>query len=98
MKAIRGATTLGCDTAEEVRTATRELLQSIAKINGLKNDEIVCMMFSSTADIKSLYPAKAAREAGFSDCALYSSLEPDMWQKNSIYSVLIPAPCIAPLR
>ena len=41
MKAIRGATTLSCDTAEEVRTATRELLQSIAKINGLKNDEIV---------------------------------------------------------
>ena len=78
MKAIRGATTLSCDTAEEVRTATRELLQSIAKINGLKNDEIVCMMFSSTADIKSLYPATAAREAGFSDCALYSSLEPDI--------------------
>lgn len=78
MKAIRGATTLDADTPEEVRFKVKELLNSIAESNKLSTDKIICIMLSSTADIKSLYPAKAAREAGFSDCALYSSLEPDI--------------------
>ena len=38
--------------------------------------------FSNTADIRSFYPAKAAREAGFFSCALYSSLEPEI--ENSL--------------
>lgn len=76
MIAIRGATTLLRDSAEEVRTKVGELLEKVFKDNGLAKDRAVCIMLSSTADIKSLYPAKAAREAGFSECALFSSLEP----------------------
>lgn len=78
MKAIRGATTLECDSPKEVRAKVAELLDTVAEVNGLGREEIVCIMFSSTGDIRSLYPAKAAREAGFSHCALYSSLEPDI--------------------
>lgn len=78
MKAIRGATTLNSDTPDEVRSKVKELLTAIVSVNNLKADDIICIMLSSTADIKSLYPAKAAREAGFSHCALYSSLEPDI--------------------
>ena len=78
MKAIRGATTIDIDTPEEIRTKVKELLKCIVENNRLSSDKIICIMLSSTADIKSLYPAKAAREAGFSDCALYSSLEPDI--------------------
>lgn len=78
MKAIRGATTLSADTPEEVRVKVKELLSQIVKANALRPDEIICIMLSSTVDIRSLYPAKAAREAGFAHCALYSSLEPDM--------------------
>ncbi len=76
MKAIRGATTVACDCAEEVRGAVAELLINIKKVNNLADGQIICIMFSNTADIRSYYPAKAAREAGFSDVALYSSLEP----------------------
>ncbi|MCD8309053.1 MAG: (d)CMP kinase, partial [Clostridia bacterium] len=42
----------------------------------LSCENIICIMFSSTGDIRSFYPAKAAREAGFDGCALFSSLEP----------------------
>ena len=78
MKAIRGATTLDGDTPEEVRLRVKELLNAIKLNNRLSDDELICIMLSSTADVRSLYPAKAAREAGFSGCALYSSLEPDI--------------------
>ena len=78
MKAIRGATTVAADTPQEVRGAVRELLNEIREKNGLAEGDIVCILFSNTADIRSLYPAKAAREAGFSGAALYSSLEPEI--------------------
>ena len=78
MKAIRGATTLVADTAEEVRSKVNELLVQIAQINNIAARDIICIMLSSTSDIHSIYPAKAAREAGFSSCPLYSSLEPDI--------------------
>ena len=78
MKAIRGATTVAQDTPEQIREGVKELLNGIVQANGLNTDRIICIMFSSTADLKSYYPAKAAREAGFSNCALYSSLEPEI--------------------
>lgn len=78
MKAIRGATTIKSDTAEEVRAAVGELLEQICEKNNVSKDEIICILFSTTGDIHSLYPAKAARECGFSECALYSTLEPDI--------------------
>lgn len=78
MRAIRGATTVLHDTPEEIKLAVKELLTAIAKANSLKPEQIICIMFSSTEDIKSYYPAKAAREAGYSVCPLYSSLEPDI--------------------
>lgn len=78
MKAIRGATTVGKDTAEEIKKSVEELLLTIKERNGLNDENIVCIMFSNTSDIKSYYPAKAAREAGFFSCALYSSLEPEI--------------------
>ena len=78
MKAIRGATTIARDEAGEIKDKVSELLGCIVSRNGLEKNDIICIMLSSTGDIKSMYPAKAAREAGFSSCALYSSLEPDI--------------------
>lgn len=78
MKAIRGATTVNVDCAEEIKESVKELLSEIKALNKLKNEEIICIMFSNTADIKSYYPAKAARECGFSFAPLYSSAEPEI--------------------
>lgn len=76
MKAIRGAITVENDCAEEIKLAVEELLTEIQKKNLLKNEQIVCILFSNTDDLHSFYPAKVARETGFFQIPLYSSLEP----------------------
>ena len=78
MRAIRGATTVANDTPVAIKSAVKELLNTIAEENNLRQEQIICIMLSNTGDIKSYYPAKAVREAGFSLCPLYSSLEPDI--------------------
>ena len=78
MKAIRGAITLNGDTEKEVRENVKFLLGEIVSANKLIAEDVICIMFSNTSDIRSFYPAKAAREAGFFNCALYSSLEPEI--------------------
>lgn len=76
MKAIRGAITVDKDNPEQIKQAVNELLSTINLKNSLKPEQITCIIFSSTYDLRSFYPAKAAREAGFSKCALFSSAEP----------------------
>ena len=78
MTVIRGATTIPEDTPEEIRKAVKELLEQIESRNDLKRDEIVSLVFSSTSDIHSYYPAKAEREAGFESGSLFSAQEPDI--------------------
>lgn len=78
MKAIRGATTVEKDDPALITAAVRELLTEIGKKNALKKSDITCIIFSSTNDIRSAYPAKAAREAGFEGCPLFSAEEPDI--------------------
>lgn len=78
MKAIRGAITVKTDTADEIKENVKLLLSEIMEANGLSAEKVICIMFSNTADIHSFYPAKAAREVGFFNCALFSSLEPEI--------------------
>lgn len=78
MKAIRGATTIKKDTPEEIKSAVSELLIKMRNENNLTDENMVCILFSNTTDVKSAYPAKAARECGFISCALFSSLEPEI--------------------
>ncbi len=78
MTVIRGATTIDRDEKEEIQKAVKALLEQIAVRNNLKRDEIVSIVFSSTSDIHSYYPAKAAREAGFECCSLFSAQEPEI--------------------
>ncbi|MCD8294234.1 MAG: (d)CMP kinase [Clostridia bacterium] len=76
MTAIRGATTISQDTAEEIRTETARLLSELVRANSLDISQVLCIFFSSTQDVTAIYPAKAAREAGFVSCALFSCMEP----------------------
>lgn len=49
MTVIRGATTIACDSAEEIRAAVAELLGQIESRNALKRDEVLSIVFSSTS-------------------------------------------------
>ena len=78
MVIVRGATTIAEDTPDEIRGAVKELLEQIEMRNNVSRDEMMSIVFSSTSDIHSYYPAKAAREAGFEGASLFSAQEPDI--------------------
>lgn len=70
MTGIRGAITVETDTEKEILENTKELLLQIIEKNGLEKEKITAMFFSCTKDLKTAYPAVAAREIGFTDIAL----------------------------
>ena len=68
--AIRGATTVEVDEPTAILTATRALLEEIVERNEVDIDDIVSVLFSATADLTSAFPARAARELGWTECPL----------------------------
>ncbi|ALB01973.1 chorismate mutase [Francisella persica ATCC VR-331] len=69
-RSIRGATTIDKDTRQDVISATKELLQQIIRHNDVNTNDIVNIVFTATTDIKSEFPAVAARELGLVDVPL----------------------------
>ena len=76
--ALRGATTVDADTSEEVRTRTSELLSTLLKRNDVEHDQLVSIIFTSTKDLRSAFPALAARELGLGDVPLLCAGELDV--------------------
>lgn len=65
-RGIRGATTVDGNTRKDTLAAAKELLQEMIQANGVQEEEIACIFFTTTPDINSAFPAAAARELGFS--------------------------------
>ncbi|MCL2371020.1 MAG: chorismate mutase [Firmicutes bacterium] len=77
--AIRGATTIESDSAEQIAQKSTELVRLIVDRNNLKPNDIISITISSTADITASYPAKAIRESDIlGDTPLFSCLEPSI--------------------
>ena len=74
-RAIRGATTVESDTPEQIRRATRELLETIVDRNGITSADVISAIFTVTHDCTSEFPAHAARELGWLDVPLLCTLE-----------------------
>ncbi|MDR2940574.1 MAG: chorismate mutase [Clostridiales bacterium] len=70
MFALRGATTVTEDTKEMVLHETKILLNEIINKNSLNQEDIISIIFTATKDLKSVYPAVAARELGLVDIGL----------------------------
>ena len=77
VRGIRGATVAEANTAEAIRSATRELLLAVASANALDPADIGSVIFSTTADLTAEPPARAARELGWTDAALMCLAEMD---------------------
>src|ERR1700712_1875137 len=75
MRAIRGATTVESDTPEEIRRATRELLETIVARNDFTSGDVISAIFTVTDDLRSEFPAHAARELGWLDVPLLCTME-----------------------
>ena len=72
---IRGATTVERNDRAEILRATREMLEVIVRLNGLRPEDIASVWFTVTPDLDAEFPAFAARELGWSEVPLMCGRE-----------------------
>jgi chorismate mutase len=73
--ALRGATDVERDEPQAILDATTELMQELARRNGLVPAMTVSCIFTATADLSSEFPAVAARAIGFDRVPLLCAQE-----------------------
>jgi chorismate mutase len=78
LRALRGATTVDADTAEEVTERVMVLLEAMLERNGVDHDDLVSIVFTATDDLHSAFPAVAARKLGLGDVPLLCARELDV--------------------
>ena len=74
-RGVRGATTVGDDSAAAILAATQELLAAIVKANDMAIEQIASALFTVSADLRTAFPAQAAREMGWQHVALLDAQE-----------------------
>ena len=78
VRAIRGATQLDVDEREHLFARTAELVQAVLGANQITSGELISVLFTCTPDVRSDFPAAAAREMGMGDVPLICSVEMDV--------------------
>jgi chorismate mutase len=76
LRGVRGATTATTNTLPAILAATRELLEALVIANQLDPADIASVYFTMTADLNAAFPARAARELGWTDTALLDAQAP----------------------
>lgn len=74
-RGIRGATTVERNDRDEILARTRELLEVIVRLNGLRSEDVAYAWFTVTEDLDAEFPAFAAREIGWTDVPLICGRE-----------------------
>ena len=74
-RGIRGATTVDRNDRDAILAATRELLEVIVRLNGLRPEDIGYAWFTVTPDLNAEFPAFAARELGWTEVPLMCGQE-----------------------
>lgn len=65
VRGIRGATTVEVDDKEAIISATEELLEGISQHNEFTPEEIASAFFTVTNELRTTFPAEAARKRGW---------------------------------
>ncbi len=78
VRAIRGATQVAEDTPQAIAEATTELLRAMLADNRLVEGAVVDAIFTTTPDLRSAYPAAAARALGWHDIPMLCVQEMDV--------------------
>ncbi|WDC83818.1 chorismate mutase [Caloramator sp. mosi_1] len=82
MFAIRGATTVEKDERDQIIDETEILLKEMILRNNISIEDIISIIFTATRDLKSAYPAEAARNLGIKYAGLLCFQE--MYVENSL--------------
>ena len=78
MRAVRGAIQVDADDRSEVLGAATELLQAVLDRNALAPQDLISVIFTATPDLRSEFPAYAARQMGITDVPLLCAQEIDV--------------------
>jgi chorismate mutase len=78
VRALRGATTVDADTAEQVTARVQALVNAMLDRNGVAKDDLISVLFTATDDVRSMFPATAARGIGLGDVPLICARELDI--------------------
>ena len=78
VRAARGAITVERDTRGAVLAATERLLRELLDRNSLVQDDVVSILFTATEDLRSAFPAEAARRMGLAAVPLLCAREMDV--------------------
>lgn len=90
VRAARGAIVVGEDRAPVVLEATARLLSAMIERNGVPTDDLVSVLFTMTEDLRSAFPAEAARRMGLGAVPLLCAVEiPVTGSKPSVVRVLM---------
>ncbi len=69
-RGIRGAICVTENNSRAILRASRKLLEAIVAANGLQAQDVASIIFTATPDLDAAYPARAAREMGWTDTPL----------------------------
>ncbi len=64
-RGIRGATCAEINEEKAILEATRQLLERIVAANDVSLDDVASAIFTATPDLDAAYPARAARQMGW---------------------------------
>ncbi len=78
VRALRGATTVDADEIEQVNERVVALLEELFRRNDLDHDAVISVILTATPDIRSTFPATAARKFGLGDVPLLCAQELDI--------------------
>lgn len=79
VRGLRGATTADANTPEDIRGATREMLEALVEANEVNADDIAAAIFSCTPDLNADFPAVAARvDLGWTQVPMDCTVEMDV--------------------
>lgn len=78
VRAIRGATTVVNNDAEEILEAAGELISEIVRRNEINKEDLIDIIFTLTPDLIKVFPTKAARQLGYTDVPLLDMQAPDI--------------------
>lgn len=78
VRAIRGAIQLDSDERSHLLQSTAELVTKVLHANNLSPANLISIWFTATPDVKSEFPALAARELGLGDVPLMCAVEMDV--------------------
>jgi chorismate mutase len=75
VRAARGAIVVDRDEPEILFDATERLLASVLERNGIEQEDLISVLFTVTDDLRSAFPAEAARRMGLGRVPLMCARE-----------------------